>query len=245
MRKKLIIANWKMNGSISLIDEWVSTVATYTGEKELVLCPPFVYLPRASEKANKTKLKWGSQDVSAQAQGAFTGQISAKMLREFGCTYAIVGHSERRLYNHETDHLVAEKLIAALAEELIPVLCVGETLAERDAGKTEEVIARQLEVVIKKAGIAALAQAVIAYEPVWAIGTGLAATPEQAQEVHEFIRGQLAEADLDIANKFSILYGGSVKADNAISLFSQEDIDGGLVGGASLDAAEFLKIAAT
>lgn len=245
MRKKLLIANWKMNGSLSLIQEWVPKVAKAAGESDmtLALCPPDIYIPEVEKCAKGSKLAWGAQNVSGQEQGAFTGQVSAKMLRELGCRYVIIGHSERRLYNHETDHWIAEKFVAAQQEDLIPVLCVGETLEEYNAGNTEAVVTRQIAVVLKHAGIAAFSQAVIAYEPVWAIGTGLAATPEQAQAVHEIIRMQIAEADIDIAARIQILYGGSVKPDNAEALFSQDDIDGGLVGGASLDAAQFLKIA--
>ena len=192
--------------------------------------------------AQKTALAWGAQNISAHTNGAFTGQISATMLNEFNAEFVIIGHSERRHYNHETDHLIAEKFVAAQAQAITPILCIGETHEEYEAGKTEQVVSRQLSTVIKHVGIDAFSQAVIAYEPVWAIGTGLAATPKQAQVVHEMIRMQLAEEDFDVAAKVRILYGGSVKPENAVQLFQEPDIDGGLIGGASLEADAFIKI---
>lgn len=244
MRKSLLIANWKMQGSSALVNEWIPLVkkAAEKNKVQLVVCPPSIYLPMVSHQANEGKLAWGAQDVSNKEQGAFTGQISATMLKEYGCKYAIIGHSERRHYNHETDHVVAEKFIAAQEEDLIPILCIGETAEERKTHKTEEVITRQLSAVIKHAGIAAFNAAIIAYEPVWAIGTGISASPEQAQQVHEMIRAQLAEEDVDVASHIAILYGGSVKPENAKALFAKSDIDGGLVGGASLDPETFITI---
>ena len=207
-----------------------------------VLCPPFVYLGDVARALTGSNIALGAQDVCAEAQGAFTGEVSAAMLLDVGCTYALVGHSERRALYGEDDAVVARKFAAALARGLTPVLCVGEQLADRDAGRTEEVIARQLDAVLALSGALALGQAIVAYEPVWAIGTGRNATPEQAQEVHAFIRGRVAGHDASIAAALRILYGGSVKAANAAGLFGMPDVDGGLIGGASLKAEEFLAI---
>ncbi len=209
-----------------------------------VICPPFVYLQEAARLLRDSALSLGAQDVSADAQGAFTGEVSAGMLRDVGCEYVIVGHSERRLLYRESDQLVARKFGAALAKGLVPILCVGEQLAERDAGRTQDVVARQLDVVLELCGAGALEQAVVAYEPVWAIGTGRTATPEQAQDTHAFIRARIAGRDARIAAATRILYGGSVKAGNAAELFAMPDVDGGLIGGASLKADEFLTILA-
>jgi triosephosphate isomerase len=245
MRQSLLVANWKMQGSLDLIKQWVPAIKTAAenSKVQLAVCPPAVYIPVVTELAHNSKLAVGAQDVSNKELGAFTGQISALMLKELGCKYAIIGHSERRHYNHETDHIIAEKFILAQEAGLIPILCIGETADEHKAHKTEEVITRQLSVVLKHVGIAAFGAAVIAYEPVWAIGTGLTAKPAQAQAVHEMIRAQLAEEDIDVAAHIAILYGGSVKPDNARALFAEADIDGGLVGGASLDAQMFMEIA--
>lgn len=244
MRKPLLIANWKMNGNPLLVEQWISTVSQYAAEStaELVLCAPTLYIAQVASLARGSKLAWGAQDVSDQEQGAYTGQIAASMLKEFACKYVIVGHSERRHYNHETDELIAAKFSRAQQSGLIPVLCVGETLAQYQAGQTQAVVHQQLNSVLKQVGVNAMAQAVIAYEPVWAIGTGLAATPQQAEAVHVQIREQIAREDDKVATQLQILYGGSVKPENAADLFMQSNIDGGLVGGASLDADAFIKI---
>ena len=244
-RQYLVAANWKMNGSLESAKSLVIGIKqglAGSNNAEVAICPPFIYLPEISELLSDTSISLGAQNVSHLENGAYTGEISSVMLTDFACRYVIVGHSERRTLYHENDGRVAEKFIAAQAQGLIPILCVGELLEEREANTTEDVIARQLDVVIDKAGISAFANAVVAYEPVWAIGTGKTATPEQAQEVHEFIRLRLARHDNEIANGIRILYGGSVKADNAEQLFKMADIDGGLIGGASLIADDFLTI---
>lgn len=245
MRRPLVAGNWKMNGSKSGIKELLDGIKQGMGavaEADVAVCPPFVYLAEVADQLEGTAIKWGAQNVSQEASGAFTGEVSTAMLKEFGCTYIIVGHSERRALYGEDDALVAKKFAVTRAGGMIPILCVGETLEEREKGITNEVVARQLDAVLELEGIAAFADAVIAYEPVWAIGTGKTATPEQAQEVHEFIRGRLAEKDGGVAEKVQILYGGSVKPDNAKELFGKADIDGGLIGGASLKAEDFLAI---
>lgn len=242
-RIPLVAANWKMNGSLSANADLVTAIANgLETEGEVAICPPFVYLAQASDLIEKSKISLGAQNVSHLEKGAYTGEVSLGMLQDFGCHYVIVGHSERRQLYAETDHKVAEKFLAVVNSGLDPILCIGELLEEREADDTEEVIARQLDAVIKLTGIAAFAKAVIAYEPVWAIGTGKTATPEQAQEVHAFIRLQLARHDEQIADQIRILYGGSVKADNANDLFTMTDVDGGLIGGASLIADDFLAI---
>ena len=209
---------------------------------QIAVCPPAVFVPLAAEKLARSNIAWGGQNLSEHASGAFTGEISGTMLRDFGCAYVIVGHSERRSLYGESDEVVAAKYIAAQAAGLVPILCVGESLAEREGGTTEAVVKRQLAAVVQRAGIESFAKAVIAYEPVWAIGTGRNASPEQAQAVHAFIRAELARGSQGIAAQTQILYGGSVKANNAAGLFSQADIDGGLIGGASLAVDEFLGI---
>jgi triosephosphate isomerase len=209
---------------------------------EVAVCPPFVYLPLVQTLLEGSGIAWGGQNLNVNKAGAFTGEVSGAMLRDFGCKYVIVGHSERRSLYGETDAVVAEKFKAAQAAGLIPILCVGELLAEREANQTEAVVARQLDAVIAASGINAIAESVIAYEPVWAIGTGKTATPEQAQAVHKFIRGKLAKLNAGVAEGVRILYGGSMKASNAKELIGQPDIDGGLIGGASLVANEFLDI---
>ncbi len=209
---------------------------------EVMVCPPFVYLAEVIAAAGDAPLAVGAQNLSHEASGAFTGEVSGAMLADCGATHVLVGHSERRALYGEDDAVVARKFVAAEAAGLVPVLCVGETLQQREAGQTEEVVARQLDAVIAAAGAASLSRAVLAYEPVWAIGTGRTATPEQAQSVHAYLRGKIAGIDARIADSLRILYGGSVKADNAAILFSQPDVDGGLVGGASLKAEEFLNI---
>jgi triosephosphate isomerase len=211
---------------------------------EVLVCPPFVYLWETGRLLKDSDVQLGCQSISAEAQGAFTGEVSAAMVRDVGCRYAIVGHSERRHLYGESDALVARKFVAAQAHGLVPVFCVGETLDERESSRTNEVVARQIDAVLAVTGVRAFARAIVAYEPVWAIGTGRNASPEQAQEVHSMIRTKLATLDAMIAQSVRILYGGSVKASNARELFSMPDIDGGLVGGASLKADEFARICA-
>ena len=245
MRHTLVAGNWKLNGSLQSVKELISGIKAGAGEAggtQIAVCPPFVYIPLVSELLAGSSIAWGSQDVSDQESGAFTGEISAAMLQEFGCRYAIVGHSERRALYAEDDEFTARKFAAARKAGLIPILCVGETLEEREQGITEQVVERQLDAVIKLEGIAALGEAVIAYEPVWAIGTGKTASPQQAQDVHAFIRGKLAALDAGVAEKVQILYGGSMNAGNAADLLAMSDIDGGLIGGASLKPDDFLAI---
>ena len=213
-------------------------------EAEVLVCPPFVYLWETSRLLKDSDVQLGGQSVSAESQGAFTGEVSAAMLRDVGCRYTLVGHSERRHLYGESDALVARKFVAAQAHGLVPVFCVGETLDERESERTKEVVARQIDAVLSVTGVRAFAKAIVAYEPVWAIGTGRNASPEQAQEVHALIRTKLAALDGMIAKSVRILYGGSVKASNARELFAMPDIDGGLVGGASLKAADFQQIIA-
>lgn len=215
-----------------------------TAAADVAVFPPFVYLAELIAAARATRIAFGAQDVSAHAQGAFTGEVAAAMVRDVGASHALVGHSERRQYHAESNACVAAKFAQAQAAGLVPVLCVGETLEQRDAGATEAIIAAQLDAVLEACGIGALANALVAYEPVWAIGTGRTATPQQAQAVHAFIRGKLAQADGRIAGSLRILYGGSVKPANAAELFAQPDVDGGLIGGASLVADDFLAICA-
>ncbi len=213
---------------------------------QCIVCPPFVYLQEVARLLRDAEIPvgLGAQDVCAEGQGAYTGEVSAAMLKDVGCAYVIVGHSERRLGYGETDQLVARKFAAAQAKGLIPILCVGEQLSEREAGRTHEVVTRQLDAVLELCGVEAFARALIAYEPCWAIGTGHNATPEQAEEVHRLIRDRIAARDAKIAAEARVLYGGSVKAGNAGELFTQPDVDGGLIGGASLKADEFLAILA-
>jgi triosephosphate isomerase len=211
---------------------------------DCVVCPPLVYLSDLARLLRGAAVKLGAQNVCADAQGAYTGEVSAAMLKDVGCAYVIVGHSERRALFGEDDVLVARKFAAAQSRGLLPILCVGELLADREAGRTHELVGRQLEAVVSLTGIGSFAHAVVAYEPVWAIGTGRTASPQQAQDVHAFIRQRLAERDAKIAGDLQILYGGSVKAGNARELFLQTDVDGGLIGGASLKAEEFLSIVA-
>ena len=244
MRKKLVAGNWKMHGSLqqnALLLERLK--AGMSGVQcDVAVCVPHPYLAQAQSLLADSRVLWGAQSVSEHVSGAFTGEVSASMLRDFGCRYVLVGHSERRSLFGETDAVVAAKFVAAQKEGLIPVLCLGETLAERESGRTMGVVARQMSAVIDQAGVAALASAVVAYEPVWAIGTGVTASPAQAQEVHAAIRAQVAELDSGLAGGLKILYGGSVKPQNAVELFAQPDIDGGLIGGAALIADDFLAI---
>ena len=242
--KKLIAGNWKMNGSLAANEALVQAMLAGIGspKADVALCAPAPYLSQLQSLLNGSPIAWGSQDVSAHEQGAFTGEVSAAMLRDFACRYAIVGHSERRQYHGETDAVVAEKAQRALAVGITPIVCVGETLAEREAGVTEEVVKRQLAAVIHLVGHC-ITEIVVAYEPVWAIGTGKTATPEQAQAVHAVLRAQL-KAATPHPERIQILYGGSMNAANAATLLAQPDIDGGLIGGASLKAPDFLQIVA-
>lgn len=240
-RTPLVAGNWKMNGRQDLLAEMAEAFAGYNGVAQVVVCPPYPYLAAARATLPEV-IGVGAQNLSDQEDGAFTGEVSAPMLAEVGCGYVIIGHSERRALYGETDAVIADKFSRAQAAGLTPILCVGETLEEREAGDTEAVVCGQLQAVVDAVGIAAFARAVVAYEPVWAIGTGRTASPEQAQEVHAALRASLAQNDADIAQSLCLLYGGSVKADNAALLFAQSDIDGGLIGGASLTADSFIAI---
>ncbi len=245
MRRLLVAGNWKMNGSRASVEELVDGLLAGAGavaDTEIAVCPPHVFLGTVGSRLQGGPVALGAQDLSEHPSGAYTGEIAGPMLADFGCRYVIVGHSERRAYHGEDDALVARKLVAAQAAGLIPIACVGETLEEREAGDTETVIGRQIDALLDGPGVAALADAVVAYEPVWAIGTGRTASPEQAQAVHAFIRARVAARDADVAAGLRLLYGGSVKGANAAELFAMDDIDGGLIGGASLDAGEFLNI---
>ncbi len=246
MRQPLVAGNWKMNGSKASVTALLDGIKQGIGDvkkAEVAVCAPYIYLPAVAAQLADTTIAWGAQNLSTEQSGAFTGEISASMLLDFSCRYVIVGHSERRSLYGESDEMVAKKVAVARAAGLRPILCVGETLDEREQGVTEQVVARQLAAVIALDGVAALRDSVIAYEPIWAIGTGKTATPEQAQEVHAFIRGHIAKAgDADVAAKVRILYGGSMNAANAATLLAQADIDGGLIGGASLKADDFLTI---
>jgi len=240
-RRKLVVGNWKMHGSrVANAELLAALLAGRPFACDVAVCPPNVYLSDVAATLAATELRWGAQDVSTQPQGAHTGEVSAAMLHELGCRYALVGHSERRAQHGETDPIVASKAQAALAKGVTPIVCVGETLAEREAGVTAEVVKRQLSAVIHQPAHCA-AEMVVAYEPVWAIGTGRSATAAQAQEVHQLLRA-LLQAATGRGAAMRILYGGSVKPDNAAELFSQPDIDGGLIGGASLKSSDFLAI---
>lgn len=245
MRLKLVAGNWKMNGDLAsnqaLLGALIPALSPMSGVK-CAVCAPYPYLAQARQLLAASNIAWGAQDLCQFDNGAYTGAISGAMLADFGCRYVIVGHSERRTVFGETDEIVAQKFARAQQAGLIPILCIGETLAERDSGQTEAVVARQLDAVTAHSGVEALARAVIAYEPVWAIGTGKTATPEQAQAVHAFIRRRVAAQNGRVAAELAILYGGSVKGGNAEQLFRMPDIDGGLIGGASLDAREFIAI---
>ncbi len=245
MRNRLVVGNWKLNGGLkaneALLDALVGQVAAKVG-KMCGVAAPFPYLSQLQTRLAGTAIRYGSQDVSRYEVGAYTGEVSAKMVAEFGCGLALVGHSERRTLFAETDAAVAEKFGRVKNAGLIPILCVGETLAEREAGATNGVVSRQLAAVIAAHGVQALNGAVLAYEPVWAIGTGKTATPAEAESVHAFLRGEVNKLDAGVANALPILYGGSVKKANAAELFSMPNIDGGLIGGAALVAEEFLGI---
>jgi len=246
MRRKMVAGNWKMHGARADNGSLIEAILTAPNLESIdcVVCPPYVYLAELARLLRGAAVRLGAQNVCAEAQGAYTGEVSAAMLKDVGCQYVIVGHSERRALYGEDDVLVARKFAAAQARALRPILCVGEVLTERETGRTHEVVGRQLDAVVALTGIDSFAHAVVAYEPVWAIGTGRTASPQQAQDVHAFIRGRLAAWDANIAARLQILYGGSVKAGNARELFLQADVDGVLVGGASLKAEEFLSIVA-
>ena len=246
MRDYLVAGNWKMNGDSASNAELVAGIvagAPQSYSAKLLICPPFPYLAAVAAQIAGSKVSIGAQNVSEHESGAFTGEVAPAMLRDVGCEYAIVGHSERRALYGETSFVVAAKFKAALDAGLKPILCVGETLEQRESGGTESVVEVQLGAVIDKVGISGFESAVVAYEPVWAIGTGVTASPEQAQDVHRHIRGVMAGHDVDIAESTQILYGGSMKGENAAGLLVMPDIDGGLIGGASLKAADFLAIA--
>ena len=246
MRRPLVAGNWKMNGDSASTVDLVNGIINGSGDvtnAEILVCPPYILIPRAADALNgRDDVTLGAQDLDINASGAFTGQISASMLLDAGCKYVIVGHSERRAIYGESDQDVADKFKVAQEGGLIPILCVGETLEERESGNTESVVARQIQAVINLVGIEKFDQAVIAYEPVWAIGTGKTATPEMAQDVHKFIRDMLSALNSDISNNLRLLYGGSMNAENAEALIGMADIDGGLIGGASLQAESFLAI---
>jgi len=245
MRGRLVAGNWKSNGNLAANDALLGHLRANESALQGVkcaVCVPFPFLHQTRQALAGSTVKWGAQDVSQFGAGAYTGAVTAGMLREFDCSYVIVGHSERRSIFAESNAVVAAKFLAVLKEGLTPIVCVGETLQERESGAMEQVVGEQLDAVLAAAGPAALADAVIAYEPVWAIGTGKTASPEQAQAAHAFIRARLAAQDKAVAANVMMLYGGSVKAANATELFSMPDIDGGLIGGAALVAEEFLAI---
>jgi len=245
MRKPMVAGNWKMNGltaSVRALVEGIKQEEQLSASVDMVVFPASVHLSQVRDLLSGTAIAYGAQNLYLGEAGAFTGEISGSMLSDLGCRYVLVGHSERRAIFGEDSAQVAAKFQAAQKARLQPILCIGETQKQRERGETEKVIQEQLETVINKVGISAFRQAIIAYEPVWAIGTGLTATPEQAQAVHTYIRGLLAKQEVDIAQTIRILYGGSLKADNAPQLFAMPDIDGGLIGGASLEAKSFLAI---
>ncbi len=245
MRQPMVAGNWKLNGSSESNKLLIDGIKQGLGEvkkAQVVVCPPSVYLGQVNDLIDGTEILLGVQNVSEQVSGAYTGEISVSMLGDFSCKYAILGHSERRSLYAESDELVAKKFAAVKEAHLVPIFCVGELLEEREANQTEDVVARQIDAVIDLVGISAFKDVVIAYEPVWAIGTGKTATPQQAQDVHAFIRQRLATHDAEIAQQTRILYGGSVKPSNAKEIFNMPDIDGGLIGGASLKAEDFLAI---
>lgn len=245
MRRPLVAGNWKLHGDRAANASLLGALRAgrpSAPAADVMICPPYVYLAETGQSLAGSGMLLGAQNVSSESSGAFTGEVSAGMLRDVGCSHVIVGHSERRTLFGETDAVVAHKFVAVRAAGLCPILCVGETLQERESGQTRSVVARQLGAVLERVGASDLGAGIIAYEPVWAIGTGRTATPAQAQEVHAFIRSIVAAQDAKMSAQLRILYGGSVKGANAAALFSQPDIDGGLVGGASLDAVDFLSI---
>jgi triosephosphate isomerase len=246
MRQPLIAGNWKMNGSRESVEALSDSIKAGIAEvdtAEVAVCAPHIFLGDVQNQLNGTPVAWGGQDISVHESGAYTGETAGSMLMDYGCKYVIIGHSERRTYHAESDDTVAQKFAAARKAGLVPIFCIGETLEEREQGITEDVVARQIDAVVNACGIEMLGEGVIAYEPVWAIGTGKTATPEQAQEVHAFIRQRVAQSDAGVAQGIQILYGGSMNAGNAADLLAQVDIDGGLIGGASLKAEDFLTIA--
>ena len=246
MRRPLVAGNWKLNGSLSSISELISGIRERQDQvknAELAVCPPYIYLSHVQGLLQGSDVSLGAQDCSDQESGAYTGEVAAEMIKEFGCTYNIIGHSERRHIYGDSNETVATKFAHVIKNELTPILCVGETLQDREEGHTEVVIAKQINAVLDLFGVKAFAKAIIAYEPVWAIGTGKTATPEQAQEVHEEIRLIIGAQNKAIAANIRILYGGSMKPDNAKQLLAQPDIDGGLIGGAALKAEDFIGIA--
>lgn len=244
MRKTIVAGNWKMNASKDSVESLVTDILSGATDvsAEIIVCAPFPYLSQVEALIEGSNLMLGAQNLNVNASGAFTGEVSAEMIKDFGANHVIVGHSERRSLYGETSEIVAEKTKAAIDSGLTPILCLGESLDQRESGKTESVVSEQLNKVIKMVGIEAFNNIIIAYEPVWAIGTGMTATPEQAQAVHKFIRDLLASSSQDIADKTAILYGGSMNAGNAVELISCADIDGGLIGGAALKAEDFLQI---
>lgn len=245
MRRKLVVGNWKMYGRLASNQTLLQGVLGGVGElrnADYAVCVPYPYLAQVQSMLQGTNVAWGAQNLSPQEEGAFTGAVAPGMLVDFGCSYVIIGHSERRGLFHESNEIAAAKFEAAQKAGMKPIFCVGETLSERESGITEQVVATQLDAVLVRFGAKALSQAVIAYEPVWAIGTGKTASPDQAQAVHAFIRQRVASQDAEVAQGLSILYGGSVKAGNAVELFGMPDIDGGLIGGASLVANDFVAI---
>jgi triosephosphate isomerase len=244
MRRKLIAGNWKMNGSLATNAALLSGIQSGLGAPkcDVAVCAPAPYLAQCQSVLSGSAIAWGAQDISRHESGAYTGEISGAMLRDFECRYVIIGHSERRAYHGETSELVAQKTVSALNAGLTPIVCVGETLDQREAGQTDTVVGQQIDAVLKLVPIQDLSRIVIAYEPVWAIGTGKTATPQMAQDVHMTVRALLAKVNPDAAAKVQILYGGSMKPDNAKELLMMPDIDGGLIGGAALKAADFLAI---
>ena len=246
MRQPLVAGNWKMNGSRESVEALLQGVKAGMGDvttAEVAVCSPHIFLASVQQQLQGSAIAWGGQDVSVHESGAYTGETAGGMLAEFGCKYVIIGHSECRQYHGETNQLVAEKFAAARKAGLVPLFCIGETLEERESGTMEDVLAGQVDAVIEACGVDMLGEGVIAYEPVWAIGTGKTATPEQAQEVHAWIRNRVAQSSAEVAEKIQILYGGSMNPGNAAELLAQPDIDGGLIGGASLKPADFLAVA--
>lgn len=244
MRKQFIIGNWKMHGSKASVKELLTTLKSKIEPNpnvEMVVCPPYVFIDQVQELLLKSPIAWAAQNMASEKEGAFTGEISGGMLREFGCRYVLLGHSERRTLNGETDEKIAKKFKLAIELGITPILCIGETFVQREAGQTQAVLEKQIKCISDSDEVLSRPW-ILAYEPVWAIGTGVSASPEQAQEVHLFLREQLKSEHPDLAQKLPILYGGSVKLDSARALFQMPDIDGGLIGGASLNAQEFLKI---
>jgi len=247
LRKPIVAGNWKMNGNLfrvkALAGEIVRGLSVNpVRECEVVLLPTFVHLTTANRLASGTDIAIGSQDLDERNEGAVTGGISASILKDAGCSFALCGHSERRTLFAENDNQVASKFAAAIDAGLIPILCLGETLAQRERGKTADVVFAQLDAVLERVGFKGFSRAVLAYEPIWAIGTGQSATPEQVEEVHASLRERLAKGSSEVAESIRILYGGSVRVDNALRLFANENVDGGLIGGAALDSESFLKI---